>query len=211
VALAKRKTQTERTELSDRLMRDAAIELIVAQGTVATTLKDVGERAGYSRGLAGYRFGSKDALFGFIVRSLGEDWLQKLTAVSRGKVGYAAISAATDEHYRFCADSPIHVRAFYSLWFESVAPGSELKSMIDHIHERRFQDVVGWIEAGWTGAADKHRHSVDAESIAGQFCASIIGIVYYWLANPHELAPIEKLHHDLKHTMRLLLAPQEQV
>jgi AcrR family transcriptional regulator len=96
VAQVKRKTQAERSDLSDRLMRDAAIELIVAQGTAATTLKDVGEQAGYSRGLAGYRFGSKDALFSFIVRSLGEDWLHKLTTVTDGKVGYEAISAATD-------------------------------------------------------------------------------------------------------------------
>ena len=76
VDLAKRMTQAERTDLSDRLMRDAAIELIVEQGTAATTLKDVGEKAGYSRGLAGYRFGSRDALFSFVVHSLGEDWLQ---------------------------------------------------------------------------------------------------------------------------------------
>ena len=202
MAVAKRMTQVERSDLSDRLMRDAAIELIVAQGTAATTLKDVGEKAGYSRGLAGYRFGSKDALFSYIVHSLGEDWLQKLTAVTAGKVGYEAISAATDEHYRFCAQSPVYVRAFYTLWFESVTPNSRLNDVISHIHERRYRDVVGWIEA-----SDQNLETADA--VAGQFCASIIGIVYYWLANPDNLDQIEKLHLDLKHTMRLLLAPEE--
>jgi hypothetical protein len=125
--------------------------------------------------------------------------------VTADKTGYEAISAATDEHYRFCANSPLHVRAFYTLWFESVTPNSQLHDVISHIHERRFRDVVGWIEA----AADDGRCSGNAESIAGQFCASIIGIVYYWLANPLDLEQIARLHGDLKHTMRLLLAPRE--
>ena len=47
-----RRTQAERTALSDARMFDAAMQLIVEQGTHATTLKAVGERAGYSRGLA---------------------------------------------------------------------------------------------------------------------------------------------------------------
>jgi AcrR family transcriptional regulator len=204
VATVKRKTQAERTDLSDRLMRDAAIELIVAQGTSATTLKEVGEKAGYSRGLAGYRFGSKDALFSFIVRSLGEDWLHKLTTVTTGKVGYQAISAATDEHFRFCAENPTHVRAFYLLWFEAIAPHSQSKAMINHIHDRRFRDVVSWIEAAGD-APDKE----NTAAIARQFCASIIGIVYYWLSNPADLEATETLHAELKHTMRLLLAPKE--
>ncbi len=204
MAQVKRKTQAERSDLSDRLMRDAAIELIVAQGTAATTLKDVGEKAGYSRGLASYRFGSKDALFSFIMRSLGEDWLHKLTTVTNGKVGYEAISAATDEHFRFCAESPVHVRAFYLLWFESITPHSQSKTMINHIHERRFRDVTSWIKA-----AGDSVDQVRAVAVARQFCASIIGIVYYWLANPDDLEVIEKLHIELKHTMRLLLAPEE--
>lgn len=200
MAVAKRLTQAERTDLSDRRMRDSAIHLIVECGTAATTLKDVGEHAGYSRGLAGYRFGSKDALFSFVVRSLGEDWLERLTQVTAGKTGFDAVCAATDEHYRFCAESPVFVRAFYILWFESVTPNSQLNEVISHIHERRYLDVKGWIEA------DRRNGLVDAAAVAGQFCASIIGIVYFWLANPDQPDHIHRLHDDLKNTMRLLLA-----
>ena len=95
-----RLTQAERTALSDRRMRDSAIELIVAQGTTAMSLKQVGEAAGYSRGLASQRFGSKDGLFSFIVRSVGEDWLAKLKQATQGRSGYGALCAATDEHLR---------------------------------------------------------------------------------------------------------------
>ena len=50
--------QAERSAQSDKKMFEAAIELINERGTAKTTLKDIGEHAGYSRGLASYRFGS---------------------------------------------------------------------------------------------------------------------------------------------------------
>ena len=50
-----RRTQAERTALSDARMLDAAVSLICERGTAGMTLKEVGERAGYSRGLASYR------------------------------------------------------------------------------------------------------------------------------------------------------------
>ena len=94
--------------------------------------------------------------------------------------------------------------AFYLLWFEAIAPHSQSKAMINHIHDRRFRDVVSWIEAAGD-APDKE----NTAAIARQFCASIIGIVYYWLSNPADLEATETLHAELKHTMRLLLAPKE--
>ena len=43
-------------------MLDATVDLIVTRGPSATSLKEVGLKAGYSRGLASQRFGSKDKL-----------------------------------------------------------------------------------------------------------------------------------------------------
>ena len=64
-----RRTQAERTEISDNRMLEAAVELIVDRGPAATSLKEVGLKAGYSRGLAGQRFGSKDKLFALCITS----------------------------------------------------------------------------------------------------------------------------------------------
>ena len=196
-----RMSHAERTDLSDRRMLDSAIRLIVERGTDKTTLKDVGELAGYSRGLAGYRFGSKAGLFEFIVRSVGERWLSDLKRVTDGKTGYAAISAAVDEHCRFCIEASDAVRAFYMLWFESVGVDSPVKAVIAGIHERRLRDVVGWIEqstySGSTGAAE----------IAGQFNAAVLGIAYEWLARPDDTRLVRVLHDNLKGTMRMYLRP----
>jgi AcrR family transcriptional regulator len=148
MAKALRLTQVERKEISDAKMLDAAVDLIVERGAGQTTLKDVGEKAGYSRGLAGYRFGNKEGLFDFVLRSVGDQWLGELTQVTQQKYGYEAIAAALDAHIQFCADAPKHVEAFYRLWFEALTPESQLKGVILGIHKRRRADVISWLEQG---------------------------------------------------------------
>ncbi|MEM8984032.1 MAG: helix-turn-helix domain-containing protein [Pseudomonadota bacterium] len=192
-----RRSHAERTDLSDSRMRDAAIRLIVERGTDRTTLKDVGERAGYSRGLAGYRFGSKAGLFEFIVRSVGERWLADLKRVTSSRRGFAAIAAAIDEHSRFCIDGADDLRAFYILWFESIGVQSEVKSVIASIHDRRRADTARWLlEAGVNDAT--HR-----EALAAQFNAAVLGIAYQWLAMPDDQNAVRQLHSSLKLTMQL--------
>ncbi len=198
-----RRTQAERTALSDARMLDAAVALVCTYGTEGTTLKQVGEAAGYSRGLAGARFGSKEGLFSFIVKSVGDEWLQELKQVTEGLAGIRAIEAALDGHYRFVAEAPEHVRAFYILWFESIGPDSGVKSVIERIHQRRQRDVVAWIERGI--ASGEIDPEVDAAAIADHFCAAIIGIVYQWLVRPEPIATIHTLHEHLKQIMRDLL------
>lgn len=200
-----RRTQAERTEISDQRMFEATVRLVTERGPAGTSLTDVGVMAGYSRGLASHRFGSKDSLFNFVVLRLGEMWLAKLKEVTHKKTGLAAMAQAIDQHYQFCVDAPDYVRTLYTLWFESLNADSELSQTIKGIHLRRFQDVVNWI------LLDEKISDVvkrEADTIAAQFSASIIGIVYYWLANPEKINETKKLHDGLKQTMMRLLSEE---
>ena len=197
-----RLTQSERTEISDRKMFDAAVALVNQRGPAATSLSDVGVMAGYSRGLASHRFGSKESLFNFVVLRVGDIWLEQLKNATGDQSGFAAIEKAVDQHYQFCVEAPANLRAFYTLWFESVNAKSELSDTIQKIHQRRFQDVVSWVLDD-DETSDAHKR--DAEIIANQFSASVIGIVYYWLANPEKIKETKRLHDGLKHTMMRLL------
>ena len=198
-----RLTQVERKEISDTKMLEVAIDLIIEQGTSQLTLKDVGERAGYSRGLAGYRFGNKAGLFDFVLRSVGDEWLAELTTVTNNKSGYQAIAAALDAHSRFCEDAPKHVEAFYRLWFESLAPKSALRPVIKGIHSSRYRDVMSWIEKGINEGLITP--VVSPKLIADQFSAAVIGIVYQWMSDPDNIDEIRTLHNGLKQMMQLML------
>ena len=194
-----KRTQAERTAQSDALMLDAAIRLIVERGAAGTHLKDVGESAGYSRGLASYRFGNKAGLFSHIIHAVGDDWSRELGVAVRDKNGLPAILAATDAHYRFVLEAADRIRAFYILWFDSIGPDPALKRVIANVHERRRLDVEAWVTTGI--AVGNVRADVDTRSIAEQFCASIIGIVYQWLVTPDDEQHIHDLHEGLKQQM----------
>ena len=135
--------------------------------------------------------------------SVSKEWLSDLTAETRGKAGLEAIDAATDAHYKFCVEAPAHVRAFYTLWFESIGPQSEVKAVIEKIHERRRQDVEHWINQGIQSG--QISADVDTAAIALQFCANIIGIVYQWLIMGDAHEEIEVLHTQLKQTTHIAL------
>jgi AcrR family transcriptional regulator len=196
-------TQVERAALSDERMADAAVELICDLGPSATTLTAVGLRAGYSRGLASNRFGSKAGLWSFLVSTIGEEWLKELHDAVDGTSGLQTIHAAVDAHCAFLLESSDRTRAFYSLWFESVGPDPELRALIGRAHARRRRDVEGWIEAGI--AHGSIPPDVAKTVIAEQFCASIVGIVYSWLGAPLAHAEVRRLHDGLKQQMTLAL------
>lgn len=201
----RRMTQPERSALSDARMAGAAVALICERGAGDTTLKDVGLRAGYSRGLASYRFGSKAGLWSFLIRSIGEDWVAELRQAVAGTSGLETIHAAVDAHCRFLLDSSERIRAFYILWFESVGPDPALRVAITGAHQRRQSDVEEWIRGGIE--AGTVRPDVDVPAVAEQFCAAIIGIVYGWLVSPLAHAEVRHLHAGLKQQMTAALSP----
>ena len=111
--------QTDRTELSERKLIEAAIKLLVTTGIHNTTLEEVGLLAGYSRGLSTYRFGSKPGLFARVLTMASNDWMSRVQAAVGNRVGSDALIAATDAAHAFIRDRTDHVRAMYLLWFLS--------------------------------------------------------------------------------------------
>lgn len=197
-----RRSHAERTHESDQKMLAAAVELITDKGMDNMTLKAVGERAGYSRGLAGYRFGSRQGLFEFIMHSVGERWLERLSSATRDLAGVEAMQAAVQAHCDLCCLNQAPVRAFYILWMSAVSPGSDTREVVNNIDQRRKLDVAQWVFQ-----ENKHATPGYADALAAQFSSTIIGIVYHWLANPDDKAAVTAQHSQLIHTMVQLMQP----
>lgn len=196
-----RRRQADRAALSDRLLMEAAIELIVKIGIHGTTLQAVGERAGYSRGLATHRFGSKAGLFGRVLQVASVDWLQRVQQAVDKRVGVDALCAATDAAEKFIRERPEEVRAMYLLWFLSIDPSAEYMSNIATVHKAQRRDVAQWVKAGQqAGLVDP---DVDPVRVAEQYAASMAGIVYQWLANSD--MPLSAMFQQLKADLRARL------
>lgn len=184
-------------------MVDAAIELILEHGTEKATLAAIGETAGYSRGLATYRFGSKAGLFDEVCKSISRRWLGYLKEGVGDKIGVEAMSAALDAFYRFVTEMPREARVLQILYCGAASPKSEYRATAANIHQRQQDDVVKWLRAGQ--AQGLIRQDADAKSAAAQYIAYISGITYLWLINP-DAVDFSQANEQMKTHLQLSLS-----
>ena len=174
-------TQAQRTALSDERMLDAAEALILELGTQATTLKGVGERAGYSRGLAQARFGSKEVLFLRLTERSLEKWVNEVRQAAGNAKGLRALRSRVRAISVFTLNHPDAARVLYVLWFESVGFPSPMRDGLARFHDRGRRDIAELVlEAKNMKEIGK---SVDAELFALQFTSTFFGACYQWLVN----------------------------
>jgi len=166
-------------------MLDAAMQLIVEHGTHATTLKSVGERAGYSRGLASSRFGSKDALFGQLVLHFNTSWTRELANKVGEQTGAQACLAALRAVEGFLSSHTGYMKAMYILWFESISSHADVRMHLAAYHQIYCSDVAHWVRDGM--ASGEIKRNVDADTYAFGFCSFIFGTIYQWLVAPESV------------------------
>jgi AcrR family transcriptional regulator len=198
-----RRTQAERTALSDQRMLEVAIKLINERGTQKTTLKEIGELAGYSRGLANYRFGSKDGLMRELFTQFDERWKNHIDSYIEQKSGIAAVLAAADALRDFLNVESQYMRAMYTLWYESLGKESEIRNSLAGHHEVYRKDATRWIEAGI--ASGEIDPKINATQFAVQYCAFIFGLVYQWLVNAKAL-DLDAIFDDYEANITKLLS-----
>lgn len=174
-----RRTQAERTALSDERMFEAAKQIIIEEGTHSTTLKAIGERAGYSRGLASNRFGSKQALFGQLVVRFNDKWAAELASKVGQQTGAQACFSALHAVEGFLLNHSEYMQAMYILWFESISTDSEVRSHLADYHQIYRKDVAYWVREGIENG--EIHPGVDPECYAFQFSSFIFGTIYQWL------------------------------
>lgn len=198
----RRMTQAERTALSDSRMYNAAIKLICETGTHNTTLKDIGERAGYSRGLASHRFGSKDNLFANLISNFNIRWAAQLQRRLDGQSGLSAIFTGLESVEDFLIEESDYMRAMYILWYESIGSHSELRQRLIENHRAYRRDVSGWVRMGQEEKTIS-RH-IDPDRYAVQYCSFIFGTIYQWLVAP-ETIDVRQTFEDYRDATRVLL------
>ncbi|KKC26118.1 TetR/AcrR family transcriptional regulator [Sphingomonas sp. SRS2] len=177
-------TQAERTSISDGRMIDAAIELVLERGTHNTTLKDVGEKAGYSRGLAGIRFGSKEQLFNEMALVYDRRWKAEIDAFVGNQRGLEAFSAAVDAVAHFLEERNDHAKAMYLLYYETIGSSPLIRKRLAAVHTAYNTDVSRWVgEAKLDGVV---KSDISPDRFAIQWSSFVFGLIYQWLVNPHK-------------------------
>ena len=185
-------------------MLDAAMDLLLERGIEKTTLAAIGERAGYSRGLAGYRFGSKAGLFDEVCKDISRRWLDYLTLHVGSQTGIDAMCTALDTFFAFISEFPRDAQVLQILYGGAASPTAEYRETSVSIHQRQLDDVADWVRAGVRDQSI--RDDIDPASVAAQYIAYISGMTYLWLINPRSV-DFRKANEDMKtHLRRSLTA-----
>ena len=176
--------------------------LVAERGTQNTTLREVGELAGYSRGLASNRFGSKDELFAELIDVFNHRWKKESSQFVGTKTGLDAFIAANESIIHFMTENSAYIRAMFVLYYETVGSNTVMRERLAAQHSAYRRAIARYIHQGISEKTI--RSSVTPDRVALQYTSFYFGLVYQWLANPAEIE-FETTLHDFCDALILLI------
>jgi AcrR family transcriptional regulator len=176
-------SRAQRAALSDERLIRAALELIAESGIESVTLRGIGERAGYSRGLVNYRFGTKEALLRAAAGHLLRRWSDEvmLPAVG-GKVGLAALREMVSEYLKVLRSPEPYAKAYHTLVYAALGPIPELRSELMQLHQELRERIADWIRKGIEHG--EIRGDVSPLDEATIFHGAMRGLGHQWMLDP---------------------------
>lgn len=150
---AKRTRRTEAAEASKRAILDAAEALFARKGYEATSLQEISGRAGVTRGLPTYFFGSKEDLYRAVLeRALALTLTHELLKLLREQAQHPetrpedGLRVVIERLFDFLVTHPTFVRI---VEWEALSGGrylGELPRLVTTLHEavQVLQEEVGW-------------------------------------------------------------------
>jgi len=170
-----RRTQEERRGEAERRLVEAAAAMVSEAGPAKVTLANVGERAGYSRGLASHHFGSKRALMQRLVESVTYQFREALFDQQESSDALGELGTLIDIYFDVVSDlQPIN-RARLVLWADAVAnPSEDIRpAMVNADQEFREEIEKRLRQAIATGQVPE---TVNAHGLATVIIAMLRGV-----------------------------------
>lgn len=178
---AERRSQSERRDEAEQRLLAAAVRLVAEQGLERVTLADVGEAAGYSRGLPAHYFGSKAGLTVALARHLIDGFGRALDRTERHARGLARLLGATAFYLDSAIKEPTGARALSVILGEGFA-NPLISAHIGALNARCVKGFECNLRAAAAGG--EIRPDVDPRAQAVLILAALRGAVSQWLLAP---------------------------
>jgi AcrR family transcriptional regulator len=169
------RTQEQRRIEAERRLVSAAAELVGEIGPAKVTLANVGERAGYSRGLATHHFGSKGALMQRLVEVVTNQFRDAIVEESQSDSPVDQLRQLVDFYFRVVADLQPVNRARLVLWADAVAgPSEDVRPQMISADREFREEIEKRIQLAVN--ADEVTASVDPQGLATVIVAMLRGV-----------------------------------
>lgn len=197
-----RRTQAERRDESERRLLDATARVVAEGGVSAATFDAIGRAAGYSRGLATQKFGSKEGLIEALIADLHAKQDEFLSAHQIGEMpGLEAILAYVDLYLRNLGEQD-GGRAYFMLLAGTVAEAAPLRAAFARSHDRVKDRLAALVERGRRGGGI--RRDVDPDTAALMVGSLLLGLSVQWLVDPE--TPLDAIRTMSLETLKLAFA-----
>jgi AcrR family transcriptional regulator len=174
------RTQEQRRIEAERRLVRAAAELVGEIGPTRVTLANVGERAGYSRGLATHHFGSKGALMQRLVDVVTNQFRDAMFEESKSDSPIDQLRQLIGFYVRVVSDLQPVNRARLVLWADAVAGSSEdVRSRMMSADREFREEIEKRIQLAKT--AGEVTGSVDPHGLATVIIAMLRGVALQYL------------------------------
>jgi AcrR family transcriptional regulator len=185
----RRRTQAERREEAEQKLLEAALEIVARRGSVRMTLAEVGEAAGYSRGLPAQRFGNKAGLLRALAASIGTRFTTQLMAAPERKPGLDAIRGNVVVYFNRKDRNWTTTRALLVMMTEAFMEGSELRDLLVSYNRGRLEFFEHHIRVGIDNG--EISPDIDPAATAVLLLGALRGVMHQWLVdNEIDLAKV---------------------
>lgn len=125
-----RRTHAQRREQAEQRLLEAALAIVAERGSIRMTLAEIGEAAGYSRGLPAHRFGSKAGLLRSLVAYIGERFKAEREGWPKRAPGLDAIRGTISVYFSRKGPGWTTTRALLVMMTEGFMASSALRADI---------------------------------------------------------------------------------
>ena len=172
---ARPRTQIERrTEAEARLLL-AAREIVSRKGWVGMTLAEIGQAAGYSRGLAAHHFGSKPELLRALASYINDNFMHELAAAHKWRDGLDALLGFIQTYLGRKDPRWINTRALLVLMAEAMTDDSETGEVLAYYNQNVLDFLKRHFQAGID--AGEIRPDVDPAAAGTLILGSLRGLM----------------------------------
>ena len=153
-----RRTHAQRREQAEQRLLEAALAIVAQRGSIRMTLAEIGEAAGYSRGLPAHRFGSKAGLLRSLVAYIGERFKAEREAWPKRAPGLDAIRGTISIYFSRKGPGWTTTRALLVMMTEGFMASSALRADIADYNRAALAYFENHIRYGIASRRDRARH-----------------------------------------------------
>lgn len=197
-----RRTQLERRAEAENRLLDAAVKLVAERGTFRMTLAEVGQAAGYSRGLATHHFGTKANLLRAVMKRIHENFLSMLHIKEISRDDFEFIEYVIQVYFQRINDLDPDSRTLLILMVESSLKDSDLGNAALIYNQQVINFLVDLLEG--LKRSNAINDETDSFNAAVFLMSTLRGLMLQCLVEPGKI-DLNQMQNEVIKTMRMLL------